>query len=67
MFLQVPSDRAGYNKAIISPDNLCIEWPSNQAEPDWEKLYMPQYHEEFVEAMRDCGVVPILTKRLEND
>ena len=55
MFLQVPSDRAGYNKAVISPDNLCIEWPANQAEPNWREVWMARYHEDFERAMQDCG------------
>lgn len=57
MFKLVPSDRAGITSAQISEDSLIISWDSSLSEPPWDSLYMEQYHQEFMDALRDFRVL----------
>jgi hypothetical protein len=55
MFLLVPSDNPTKWKAVISQDNLTIEWPKGpngeMTEPPWMDLYMERYDKEFQAAL----------------
>jgi len=63
MFLLVTSDRPGRTKAIISGDNLCIEWDSTLKNPPWAELYMPEYDREFREAFEEWAASRTQSKR----
>lgn len=68
MFLLVPSDRAGYLKAVISDDNLTIEWragPNGEfVEPPWTDLFMERYKEEFFAALSDFRTAEVMFRKL---
>ena len=71
MFLLVPSDRPSHWKAVISQDNMTIEWPKGpngeMTEPPWNDLYMPRYDEIFRAARRSYAMSEVNLKKLDSN
>lgn len=68
MFLLIPNDRPSHWKAVISTDNLTIEWPKGpdetMTEPPWNDLYMPRYDAEFRAARRSYNLSEVNFRKL---
>lgn len=68
MFLLIPSDNPTKWKAVISQDNLTIEWSKGVdgawTEPPWTDLYMEEYDKEFQAALRSYNLSEVSFKKL---